>query len=75
MSACQRHYMKNQFLKKTFARHIYYVNILFVFNCETSDKRNGLFKFGRNSCDYFFEIRKGAMALFESNWSNQEVPF
>ena len=49
--------------KKIFALHIYYVNILFVFNRENFEKRSGLFKFGRTSRDYFFQIRKKAMAF------------
>ena len=49
--------------KKIFARHIYYVNILFVFNHETSDKRSGLFKIRRNSRNYLFQIKKKTMAF------------
>ena len=50
-----------------FARHIYYVNILLGFNRKTSDKRIGLFKFGRNSRNvndhFFIQIRKKTMAV------------
>ena len=37
-----------------FVWHIYYVNILLGFNRKIYDKRSALFKFGRNSRDYFF---------------------